>query len=142
MMQIARFAIVLSGFVVLGCGQKVPLGQVDGTVRARGKPLPSVVVRFVPDQASQTKLPQSVAQTDDQGRYRLKTEQQEDGAVVGKHRVTVEDLAILSAPRSADGTVLQRPPVRFPADYSDPLRTPLQREVKAGTQTLDLDLTP
>jgi hypothetical protein len=59
---------------------------------------------------------------------------------VGKHRVTIEDLAMLSAPRSPDGTVLKRPPVRFSPNYADPLRTPLVHEVKAGTQTIDLDL--
>jgi len=88
------------------------------------------------------KFPAGVAQTDEQGRYRLQTEMQESGAVVAKHRVTVEDLAILSAPRSPDGTVLKRSPVRFSSSYSDPLRTPLVREVKSGKQAIDLDLTP
>src|SRR5262245_9570013 len=134
--------LALAVLLLSGCRDGVQLGHVDGTVRAGGKPLPNVVVRFVPDQSSEVKLPQSVAQADEQGRYRLQTENQQAGAVVGRHRVTVEDLAILSAPRSPDGTVLQRPSVRFSANYSDPLRTPLTRDVKPGAQTLDLDLSP
>jgi hypothetical protein len=54
--------------------------------------------------------------------------------------VVVQDLAMQKASRSADGTVLKLPPVRFSADYGDPLRTPLVVEVREGEQTIDLEL--
>lgn len=126
----------------VGCGSQLEYGQVEGLVRVGGKPVPNAVVTFVPDQAGDVILPQSAAQTDEQGRYRLQLVTQEPGAVVGKHRVTVEDLAMQAAPRSADGTVLKRPPVRFSPSYADPLRTPLTHEVHSGTQTINLDLLP
>jgi hypothetical protein len=54
--------------------------------------------------------------------------------------VVVEDMAIYSAPRSPDGTVTKRPPVRFPPSLSDPLQTSLTRRVEPGAQTFDLEL--
>lgn len=135
--------IALSGLALLaGCRHHVELGQVSGTVRAAGQPISNAVVTFVPERTGEVKLPLSQAQTDAQGNYQLRTSQQEPGAVIGKHRVTVEDLAILAAPRSSDGTVLRRPAQRFAPGYSDPLRTPLLFEVKPGTQQIDLLLSP
>src|SRR5262245_53270759 len=126
--------------LLAGCGQRAQLGTVEGTVRAGGKPLAGVVVRFHPEAKGASAAVRSVAQSDADGRYRLQTEDGQSGAVVGKHRVTVEDLAILSAPRSPDGTVLQRPPVRFSPSYSDPLRSPLTFEVQMEPQKIDIEL--
>lgn len=139
-MRFFRFSLMVLLPFTLGCGSRSELGQVEGTIRAGGQPLANVVVTFVPNFAGPGATLRSQAQSDDKGHYQLRTESQLAGAVVGKHKVTVEDLAILSAPRSPDGTVLKRPPVRFPAHYSDPLRSPLEREVLAGSQVIDLDL--
>jgi hypothetical protein len=130
-------AMVALAFLA-GCGWRAELGQVEGTVRVKGgQPLAGVVVTFVPEAEG---APRSLAQSGADGRYILKTEDGRHGAHVGKHRVTVEDLSILSAPRSPDGTVLKRPPQRFSTDYADPLRTPLQFDVKPEAQTIDLEL--
>lgn len=118
------------------------LGEVKGVVRAAGKPLSNVVVTFIPESAGDRPLPRSHAQTDAAGKYVLQTQAQEPGAVVGQHRVIIEDLAIYQAPRSPDGTVLKRPPARFAASYSDPIETPLIVEVTAAAQAIDLDLLP
>ncbi len=133
-------ALVLLLVLVLGCGQRPELGQVTGTVRAAGKPLANVLVTFIPQADGDAAAIRSLGTTDEQGRYQLKTEQQDAGALVGQHKVTVEDLAVYQAPRADDGTVLAMPPARFAATYSDPLRSPLAREVKPGEQTIDLDL--
>jgi hypothetical protein len=126
--------------LVAGCGPAIEFGQVSGTVRAGGLPLPGVLVTFIPEANGPAAAVRSMGVTDDNGQYRLKTESQRDGAVLGQHRVIIEDMAIYSAPRSADGTVLAHPPERFPPAYSDPLASPLVREVAAGSQTFDLDL--
>jgi hypothetical protein len=78
--------------------------------------------------------------TDREGRYSLRADDGKAGVAPGAYRVVVEDLAIYSAPRSADGTVTRPPPERFPASLSDPLRTPLSRRVEAGAQAIDIDL--
>lgn len=125
-----------------GCGTRHEFGKVEGTVRAGGQALANVVVTFLPEKPGDSATPRSLAQTDAAGRYALRTESQQEGAVIGKHRVVVEDLAILAAPRAADGTVLKRPPVRFSSSYTDVLRTPLIVVVKSGSQTIDFDLSP
>ena len=101
------------------------LGQVRGVVRAGGQPLPNVLVTFIPVGQADGELIRSMGKTDEQGRYKLQAETQGAGAMIGKHLVIVEDLAIYSAPRDEDGTVTQLPRVRFPARFSDPLLSPL-----------------
>lgn len=123
-----------------GCRPQVELGQVDGTVTAQGAPLANVLVTFIPEASGEAARVRSLAVTDDQGLFRLRTEQSLDGAVVGRHRVIVEDLAIYQAPRSADGTLLSRPPQRVPPAYSDPLASPLTIDVQPGKQTIPLEL--
>ena len=132
--------LVLVLVLETGCSQNPQLGQVTGTVRAGGKPLAYVLVTFIPAADGKSAATRSMGTTDEHGHYRLQTEGQTAGAVVGQHKVIVEDLAVYRSPRAPDGTVLTMPPVRFAADYSDPLRSPLLREVKPGEQTIDLDL--
>ncbi len=52
----------------------------------------------------------------------------------------VVDMTVYSMPRSGDGTLQRKPPTRFPAIYSDPLKTPLRKEVQPGRQAIPLDL--
>ena len=127
--------------MLAGCGARAELGQVEGTVRIDGQPLSGVLVTFVPEETGSGAKIRSMGLTDTTGHYELRAEIQQNGAVIGKHSVIIEDLAVHSAPRDADGTVLQMPPVRFPAKYSHPLQTPLTKSVETGQQTIDLDLT-
>src|SRR5262249_14942062 len=124
-----------------GCGRP-PRGEVEGAVRSQGKPLVNVLVTFFPDPDQGGKGVRAAGQTDEQGRYRLRGEDQREGAAAGWYRVVLEDLAVYSAPREADGTLMRKPPARFPARFGDPLQTPLRKQVHEGTQTLDIDLTP
>jgi hypothetical protein len=136
----SRSGLLLALAALAGCGGSIELGQVDGKVTAGGQPLANVLVTFIPDVNGETGRIRSMGMTDAEGYYRLQTEKQQPGAVVGKHRVTVEDMAIYAAPRSEDGTVLERPPKRFPSQCSDLLQTPLVREVVFGSQVIDLEL--
>jgi hypothetical protein len=132
--------VVLCGFLLAGCGAGEPRGEVEGVLRCNGKPLANVLVAFVPDADQGGRGGRSVAQTDAEGRYRLRGEDRREGAAAGAHRVVIEDLAVYAAPRQPDGTLLHKPAVRFPIQYSDPLRTPLRKQVRPGPQVIDLDL--
>lgn len=129
-------------FGAAGCGAHVELAQVDGTLTFQGVPLANVLVTFIPEASGEAARVRSLAVTDDEGRFRLQTDESQEGAVVGRHRVIVEDLAIYSAPRTADGTLLTRPPARFPPAYADPLTSPLTVDVQPGAQSIALDLSP
>jgi hypothetical protein len=135
-----RFLLAALAVSIAGCGTRVEMGQVQGTVKIGSQPVPGVLVTFVPAEQVAGSTICSSGQTDEQGRYSLRAESQVEGAVIGKHLIIIEDLAINSAPRDADGTVLKLPPVRFDAKFSSLLDTPLVRDVTAGQQTIDLEL--
>ena len=42
--------ILLAAFAVIGCSGRLQLGEVKGTVKLNGKPLPKIMVEFVPEQ--------------------------------------------------------------------------------------------
>ena len=132
--------IALLGLLVVGCRPAIPLGQVEGTIRMAGRPLQNVVITFIPKGNGAGAPVRSFGQPEATGRFRLKTEQGDEGAVVGEHVAILEDLSQYEAPRSDDGTLLQRPVERFPAAYADPLRSPWRVTVRAGRQTIDLNV--
>jgi hypothetical protein len=107
-------------------------------VTLNGKPLPGAVVEFYPVVAAgQAALPFSRGQTDAGGRFQLTCDNQQAGAVVGKHRVVVRP-----APTERDPDA---PPRRslasaIPAPYTVASQTPLQVEVAAGQSVHDLAL--
>jgi hypothetical protein len=71
----------------LGCaGDDGPATYpVTGTVTLNGTPVEGVTVTFVPDGAGQS----AVGITDPSGKYALTTRAKDDGAVVGRYKVTM-----------------------------------------------------
>lgn len=89
-------ALVLPLIMTLfaGCGgglEKFPTAKTTGKVMCNGAPVPYALVFFEPlktgDSAEAGK--QGVAITNDNGEFSISTYGEEDGAVVGKHRVRV-----------------------------------------------------
>jgi hypothetical protein len=120
-----------------GGGKATNLAEVSGTVKFDGKPLPGVVVTFYPEvEKEQPALPRSRATTDASGRYTLTcVELDKPGAVVGKHRVVV------SWPVRPGADRLKHPdPFPIPAVYTVASATPLEKDVAAGPNMIDLDL--
>jgi len=134
-----------------GCGRDSPPAAVEGTLRMNGTPLDNCLVTFLPEPGRETKVPHSSGLTDVAGSYRLRFDNQQEGAAVGWHRITVQDLsASLGVVRRDHGTVdagldetTPPPPARrsrVPQQYMSPRDTPLRKEVKPGHQTIDLDV--
>ena len=110
-----------------GCGRSGGLTtvKVTGTVTHKGKPAQGVMVTFVPEKGR----PASGI-TDASGRFVLSTLKPGDGAMPGKHAVTLtESFQDKPPPMPGMGGPL---PSRFPPRYGDPKKTPLAREVQAG----------
>jgi hypothetical protein len=124
-----------------GCnrGPSIEFGKVQGTVRINGKPQRGATVQFTPDAGKGNGLPIFAGGTsDDQGKYTLKYGHEGtigEGAPVGWFRVTVIDSTIPVPPPGQEPR-----PSAVPLVYGLPSKTPLLQEVKAGDNTIDLDL--
>ena len=122
-------AYFLSSQIIVGRGNLPPLGGVSGTVTVDGKPLANATVRFIPldDAGHAERKGASVAMglTDDNGHYRLFYVKDTTGAAVGQNRVEIE----------AKDTVGHE---RVRRDFN--VQSTLQREVKSGSQEIDIDV--
>jgi len=77
--------------VLVGCGGGPKFVPVSGVVKVDGKPYGNAVVRFQPMGGTDNPNPGagSAAYTDENGRFELKSDNQDNGAVVGKHLVRI-----------------------------------------------------
>jgi hypothetical protein len=130
---------------VIGCSRGPRLAEVKGVVKLNGKPMPKVMVEFVPDAKTGAR---STGTTDENGQYALVCDDgQRPGAIVGPHRVLLHDLAIfgdkvLGRKWEQVGTPGGPPAIksRIPSQYESATHTPLRKEVKDGAQTIDLEV--
>lgn len=120
-----------SGWV--GSSDAPPLSGVTGTVTLDGKPLPLALVVFQPDLDMQkgegTTVSASMGRTNDKGNYTLTYPgaQGLEGAVVGVHIIRINKTDVK--------TGLEVLPKKYHR------QTELKREVKTGSNTIDLELT-
>ncbi len=142
--------LALAATWLSGCGPEPPPATVEGTLRRGGKPLDNCLVTFFPEPGQETRWPHSTGLTDQRGAYRLHGGNGQEGAGVGRHRVTVQDLSVSTGVRRRDhGTVDAEaddsppPPVRrsrVAERYLSATDTPLRVEIKPGHQTIDLEI--
>ncbi len=145
--------VILSAltFSLPGCGAGgPPMGKVKGTVKLDGKPMPKLMVTFIPKSGGQT----STGVTNSDGVYELLGTNSK-GALVGLHTVSITtmlDPAVsvpTDMPSDSDAYANQGSPAQYtkaavqnrekiPARYNT--QTELAEEVKSGSQTIDFDL--
>jgi len=134
--SLSRVLLLALGLALMagGCrrGPAFTFAPVEGTITKNGQPLPNVEVVFIGDPNAGTRGPRASALTDENGRYRLRGDRGETGAVPGKHRVCIVDL--LANPE----TPMEKR--RMPPSYGRINETPLRAEIRPGPQTLDFDL--
>ena len=149
-----RHSLLLFSLIVLsGCSRGPNLVEVEGALKLRGKPLPGVMVCFVPDAEAGTPGPRSTGWTDETGHYRLTCDKPYKlGAVEGKHRVIVLDPEAFDDPPGMPDTpgpeAAAEPPkgrkpkqMQFALKYFMPSETPLRADVQApGPQTIDFNV--
>lgn len=125
--------------LICGCGSSGPeTGEVKGIVRLDGKPLATGIVTFTPlGGRSATGFIKS------DGTYRLTTYHDGDGALPGKHTVTITPG--VTGPQAKPDYESDRPSAvksPIPAKYANPEGSGLEFEVKAGeTNHADFELT-
>jgi hypothetical protein len=147
-----------------GCqrGPTWNLAPVEGTVTKDGQPLHHIEVVFLADLDSGTQGPRSSGATDEAGHYRLRTDNGDEGTVVGKHRVLILDLQAAKGLMgrtyrwSQQKKVAPLPPEhakrlqnrlkpaaeasRVSPNYGRFDETPLRFEVQPGPQVIDLEV--
>ena len=120
-----------------GCsGSSGNFGNVQGTVTLDGKPLSGVSVVFYPESGERS----STGETDENGKYSLRHTRKIDGAVIGKHRITISinDLIDLYEDGGAEVTTKKRK--KLPLKYTDQNKTELSETVESGNNTIDFPL--
>ncbi|OWK39719.1 hypothetical protein [Fimbriiglobus ruber] len=160
-MTALRWVLLVAAAACGGCGRAPEFAPVEGTVTQGGRPLTKVEVTFYAD--GDTRGPMTTGWTDDQGRYRVRTESGIEGAVVGRYRVCVHDrsqfpsrpaAAIPAATpealkKASPGLVKQLAPAdgkkpavspRIPVAYGRITETPLRAEVVAGGSRVDIQI--
>lgn len=124
---------------MLGCSEQLQVGEVEGVVLIDGKPARKIAVQFTPDVDQGARGPISTAETDENGAFTLsmfRNGQGEPGAMVGPHRVVLNDLQLAE---SATGAGV---PVRLSAKYGLAGSTPLKETVKEGKQRIEIRVPP
>jgi hypothetical protein len=140
------------GMACPGCNKGPELGSVSGVVTMDGRPLPNAVVTFVPAAGGRA----AIGQTDANGQYKL-VFVGTTGALVGQHRVSVTTVpkAQGSAPAGKmteeeyqkqaaagmDAAAYEKAQVVEPIPERYNTKTELVKEVKAGQNTINLELT-
>jgi hypothetical protein len=122
--------LVLLGLLPLlaGCGRG--WGEVSGTVRYQGKPLPMGTITFY-DEVNGV----GPGILDADGNYSVKK------VAAGKVKITVTAPMPIFMKGDTEGPKwLAKMPKDFPARYADTEKSGLERDIKAGSQTLDFDL--
>ncbi len=125
-----RYVFLWLAIAATGCQRGPELAEVTGRVALDNAPLANVRVTFTPLDG-----PQSFAITDADGRYELMYSEGRKGAVIGSHKVSVEAYRI---GRDEQGEIVEYPET-LPEKYN--LETELSREVVAGSQEINIDLT-
>jgi hypothetical protein len=107
----------------LGCGSSAPQGAatlpVKGKVIFKGQPLTKGTISFEPEGAGK----EAFGEIQPDGTFVLTTYKKDDGAVVGKHRVTVSN-----AGKSV------------PVKYASPAASKLEVEVSEGKDDYTIEL--
>lgn len=135
-----RFCVILACIALFsgcGSGNKHTLAKVTGKVTQAGKPVAKASVFFQPigGDVGNSAGQGSIGVTDDNGNYELKTfRNQEAGAIVGRHRVTVNLPNANASDEGESSTATNMSPLPF-RDGSLQIEVPTE-----GLTTADFDL--
>jgi len=134
--------VIVAALGFSGCGE--PSAKIEKTVAARGvltyrgSPLGHYQVMFHPEDGRRP----AAGVTDEQGTFVLGTNRADDGAVAGKHRVTVVYIGPPSPER--DGMIEFSPPppkIKIAAKYTNPDTSGIAIEIPpSGSKDLKVDL--
>lgn len=141
----AAAAAVVLALAVAGCGGdgKLPRAPVTGRVTYKGKPVSGAAISFIPETAGWRA---AVGKTDADGRYLLGTYDPDDGAPVGRCKVSLslrgpgKRLKPGMGAAAAEELMEQGDPL-IPQRYFDPEKSGLAFTVEKGKENVfDIEL--
>jgi hypothetical protein len=119
---------------VAGCNRGgLDLAPVEGMVTYSGSPVADAGVMFAPEQG-----PSAMATTDAKGRFSLTTANQ-DGALIGEHRVSISKVETITIPQRT-GFPLYQHKSHIPAKYGDVATSELSASVVDGDNYFEFKL--
>ncbi len=143
--------VCLGAVLASGCGPRRPAtAPVRGKVTCGGQPVTEGTVTFYPEQGRS-----ATGRIQPDGSYTLTTFQQGDGALLGKHKVTIEAVRFTGGapqPTSMEEEIrmaMQKQPAGYgppqaewlvPPRYAKRETSDLTFEVKPGPNTADFDV--
>jgi hypothetical protein len=107
-----------------GCRDGPELGKVSGRVTYKGEPVSGAVVSFIP----RDERKQSIGFTNEEGEYELQYTLRREGALIGRHRVSVRVYPDQG-----------RRPVPVPEKYGP--KSKVEFEVERGRNRFDIELS-
>lgn len=133
---------LLLGMVSAGCGPGRPeTVPVEGIVTFNGKPVADAAVQFIPVDGGRP----AQGATDSQGRFKLSTFEDGDGALPGAHSVTVQKVRVSGVVEGREGldSGIAEPKIEYllPERYSQTSTSGLTVEVASGAPPVNLALT-
>ncbi|MBX3414469.1 MAG: hypothetical protein KF708_17415 [Pirellulales bacterium] len=138
-----RLMPALACCLMVGCARPPQVTPVSGSVSIGGKPAEQILVTFVPESKGGVPQVKSSAVTDGSGRFELRAGDGRDGAVIGPHRVMLEDLRVYYLPRNDSAPSIAQPaPSRIAMKYRAANTTPLRHNVSEGADEARFDLAP
>jgi hypothetical protein len=139
------FFLLGCSMFLAGCGPSRPeTASVSGRVTYQGKPLPDGTVTFYPTAGRPGR-----GTIGPDGTYKLTTFKDGDGAILGKHRVTIKSTKCVDLPPAktpAEEAAMARSRVQhqvewlLPEKYARENTSELTAEVAAGDNTIHFDL--
>lgn len=137
-MSLARIVGLASLVLLAGCFSSDKIAPVSGLVTLDGEPLAGAIVGYEPI-ATEGDIEAgygSYARTDDNGRYTLRSLMNEEGAMVGQHRVSVSTVVGKEGPNGEMvGLTKERVPSRYNNDTELVIEVP-----PGGTDEANLEL--
>jgi hypothetical protein len=135
--QAHRVGCVLLVLVLGGCSPEGPeVVPVEGVATLGGEPVPNLELNFFPEEGRP-----SWGVTDAKGRFKLNYTRGQDGARVGKHRVTVRGGPPASAAEEISGRAAESPEVALLRQkFATAETTPLVIEITKPTKSLEVSL--
>jgi len=142
-----RACLLLSVATLLaaaGCGSGRPTTiPVTGVVTLDGKPIAGASVMFEPEAGGRP----ATGTTDSSGKFTLKTFEAGDGALPGKHRISVSKSEMTGVQADKEGLSGPADPggpkeINYiPKKYANPKTSGLTAEVASGMKPVELTLT-